>query len=252
MALPVILLCGPEHADVLESEFSRYVRDYDVRVTRTAAEACDVLREIVAAGGRVPLLVTESRLPDTGIYQAFVEWRGLVPTAKRVIAAHWETFLADAEQLRAGLAKGKYDAYLLMPRGARDEEFHGAIVEMLSDWGSSVADPEVDAVRLVSPPGEPVTVAVRDLLDRMGMPNRTYPPDSEVGREVLAAYDDEAGWPVVKAFDREPFLARSPTTCRGGSTATPPTSRPTAWSTWWWSAPVRPVWRPPSTARPRG
>ncbi len=76
MDLPVILLCGPEHADVLESEFSRYVRDYDVRVTRTAAEACDVLREIVAAGGRVPLLVTESRLPDTGIYQAFVEWRG--------------------------------------------------------------------------------------------------------------------------------------------------------------------------------
>ena len=132
-----------------------------------------------------------------------------MPTAKRVVAAHWETFLADAEQLRAGLAKGKYDAYLLMPRGARDEEFHGAIVEMLSDWGSSVADPEVDAVRLVSPPGEPVTVAVRDLLDRMGMPNRTYPPDSEVGQEVLAAYDGEAGWPVVKAFDREPFLARS-------------------------------------------
>ena len=72
-----------------------------------------------------------------------------------------------------------------------------------------MADPEVDAVRLVSPPGEPVTAAVRDLLDRMGMPNRTYAPDSEVGREVLAAYDDEAGWPVVEAFGREPFLART-------------------------------------------
>jgi thioredoxin reductase (NADPH) len=209
MDLPVILLCGPEHADVLQSEFSRYVRDYEVRVTRTAAEACDVLREIVAAGGRVPMLVTESRLPDTLLYQAFHDWRALVPTAKRVVAAHWSTFLTDAEQLREGLGKGKYDAYLLMPRGARDEEFHGAIVELLSDWGSSVADPEVDSVRLVSPPGEPVTVAVRDFLDRMGMPNRTYPPDSEVGQEVLAAYDGEAGWPVVNAFDREPFLARS-------------------------------------------
>ena len=252
MPLPVILLCAPEHAEVLESEFSRYVRDYDVRVTRTAAEACDVLRGIVAAGGRVPLLVTESRLPDTGTYQAFVEWRGLVPTAKRVVAAHWSTFLADAEQLRGGLAKGKYDAYLLMPRGARDEEFHGAIVEMLSDWGSSVADPEVDSVRLVSPPGEPVTAAVRDFLDRMGMPNRTYPPDSEVGQEVLAAYDGEAGWPVVNAFDREPFLARPPTTWRAGSTATPPASRPRAWSTWSWSGPGRPVSRPRSTARRKG
>ena len=64
-----------------------------------------MLREIVAAGGRVPLLVTESRLPDTAIYQAFVEWRALVPTAKRVVTAHWSTFLADAEQLRAGLSR---------------------------------------------------------------------------------------------------------------------------------------------------
>ena len=31
------------------------------------------------------------------IYEAFVEWRQLVPTAKRVIAAHWSRFLADAE-----------------------------------------------------------------------------------------------------------------------------------------------------------
>ena len=45
------------------------------------------------------------------------------------------------------MAKGKYDAYLLMPRGARDEEFHTAICELLSDWGSTVAEPEVVAVR---------------------------------------------------------------------------------------------------------
>ena len=41
------------------------------------------------------------------------------------------------------MAKGKYDAYLLMPRGVRDEEFHNAITDLLSDWGSTVADPEV-------------------------------------------------------------------------------------------------------------
>ena len=34
--------------------------------------------------------------------------------------------------------KGKYDAYLLMPRGKRDEEFHNAITELLSDWTSTV------------------------------------------------------------------------------------------------------------------
>ena len=66
-------------------------------------------------------------------------------------SAHWDRFLADAPSLRAGLATGKYDAYLLMPRGVRDEEFHTAITELLSDWGSTVADPEVPTVRLVSP-----------------------------------------------------------------------------------------------------
>ena len=66
-----------------------------------------------------------------------------MPTAKRLVVARWERFLEDATVLRAGLATGKYDAYLLMPRGVRDEEFHTAICELLSDWGSTVAQPEI-------------------------------------------------------------------------------------------------------------
>ncbi|WP_159898563.1 hypothetical protein [Ornithinibacter aureus] len=44
----------------------------------------------------------------------------------------------------AGARAGKYDASLLMPRGVRDEEFHTAVCELLSDWGSTVATPEVE------------------------------------------------------------------------------------------------------------
>ena len=36
-----------------------------------------------------------------------------------------------------------------MPRGVRDEEFHHAVTDLLADWGSSVAAPEVDSVRIV-------------------------------------------------------------------------------------------------------
>ena len=82
---------------------------------------------------------------------AFHTWRQVVPTAKRLVVAPWERFLEDAERLRAGLGKGKYDAYLLMPRGKRDEEFHTAVCELLSDWGSTVAQPEVATVKLVAP-----------------------------------------------------------------------------------------------------
>jgi thioredoxin reductase (NADPH) len=141
-------------------------------------------------------------------------WRVAVPTARRVIAAHWEHFLADAEALRPGLAKGKYDAYLLMPRGARDEEFHIAVSELLSDWGSTVAGPEVSNIDVVAPPGNRLAAAIRDFFDRMGLPNLIHDPGSEVGREVVAEYrelhgDADPPYPVVRSLRRELLTPQS-------------------------------------------
>jgi thioredoxin reductase (NADPH) len=132
-----------------------------------------------------------------------------VPTARRVIAAHWERFLTDAPGLRAGMAKGKYDAYLLMPRGVRDEEFHNAITDLLSDWGSTVADPEVVSVKIISPVRDQLTLAIRDFLDRMAMPSRVWEPDSDAGRYVIDLYDGEPEYPLVYALNRPPIVARS-------------------------------------------
>ncbi|MCZ4499012.1 MAG: response regulator [Marmoricola sp.] len=207
--LPLIVLCGPEHADVLADEFGRYTRDYDIRTTTSVAATSALLRTARTDGVPVALLVAESRLPDAHVFAAFGEWRGIVPTSRRIVAAHWEYFRADAEDLRDGMAKGKYDAYLLMPRGVRDEEFHTAITELLSDWGSTVAAPEVATVQLVAPAGDALTVAVRDFLDRMGMPSEVFAPDSVAGAAILAEYVGPAGFPVVAAFTRAPMLATS-------------------------------------------
>ena len=168
-ALPQIVLCAPEHADVLEEQFSRYQREYDVRTARSAEATADLLSRARADGTPVALVVTESRLPDSATYPALAAWRSILPTARRIVAAHWNHFMADAETLRPGLATGKYDAYLLMPRGVRDEEFHTAITELLSDWGSTVAVPEVAAAEIISPQGDRLVIQVRDFLDRMGM-----------------------------------------------------------------------------------
>ena len=75
--------------------------------------------------------------------------REVVPTARRMVAGAWATFREDAEALRPGLASGKYDAYVLLPRGVRDEEFHSAVLELLNDWSATVAVPEVVTVRIV-------------------------------------------------------------------------------------------------------
>lgn len=130
---------------------------------------------------------------------AFAAWRAVVPTARRVIVTPWERFLEEGPRLRPGLAKGKYDAHLLVPRGARDEEFHTAITELLSDWGSTVADPEVVSVEVTAPTGDPLTLAIRDFLDRQGLPNRVYPPDSEVGLSLREEAGPDVPYPLIRA-----------------------------------------------------
>jgi thioredoxin reductase (NADPH) len=194
---PLIVLCAPEHADVLVSQFARYDRDYDVRVTASSQETFELLKRLDPED-QVALLVAETEIPDDHVLRAFHEWRSLVPTAKRIVAAHVSQFRARADELRGGLATGKYDAYLLMPRGVRDEEFHTAVTELLSDWGSTA--PVVPTVHIVSPQLDPLTVAIRDFAYQMGMPAEVVTPDSETGRAVLARHGDDTTFPVVSAL----------------------------------------------------
>ena len=218
---PAIIIVSHDNAAFLVDEFGRYARDYDIRPATSASIATDVATEIEATGGQVAMYVADSSLfpsdvpsdEQQNVLAAFHAWRQVVPTAKRLVVAPWERFLEDANRLRAGLAKGKYDAYLLMPRGVRDEEFHTAVCELLSDWGSTVAQPEIETVRLVAPGQDALTLAIRDFLDRMGMPHRAYSPDTEVGADIVARWDgDPEGdqrWPLVDSPYHDVFAPSS-------------------------------------------
>lgn len=194
---PLIVLCAPEHADVLGAQFARYAGEYDVRTTSGSAETLDLLQGL-SPQDQVALLVSETEIPDDHVLRAFHAWRTVRPTAKRIIAAHVSQFRARADELRPGLATGKYDAFLLMPRGVRDEEFHGAVTELLSDWGSTA--PVVPTMQIVSPRLDPLTVALRDFAYQMGMPAEVVTPDSATGRAVLARHGDDSAFPVVSAL----------------------------------------------------
>src|SRR6478609_1831538 len=189
--------------------FARYQQEYDVRVARSCHEALTTTHDIVADGGTVAMFASESVLPDAEVLHCFHKLREKVPTARRVIACHWDRFLTDAPGLRAAMAKGKYDAFLLMPRGTRDEEFHNAITDLLSDWGSTVPDPEVVSVKIVSPVRDGLTLGILDFFDRMGMPSRIYEPDSDGGRYVLDQWEGEPAYPLVCAINRPIIHATS-------------------------------------------
>jgi thioredoxin reductase (NADPH) len=204
VADPAIILVSEHHADVLLDEFqSRYARDYALHTARSCDEAETLAREICDAGDLVAMFVTDSRLPDVDlIFEAIHRWRLVVPSARRVIAAYKDYFMVDGPGLRIGMAKGKYDAYLLMPQGKRDEDFHLAITELLTDWTSTVPQPEVVSAKIITPTHDALSLAIRDFLDRMGMQNGIYAPDDPRLEEFMAGIRAELGvedlqYPVV-------------------------------------------------------
>ncbi|WGX97955.1 FAD-dependent oxidoreductase [Nocardioides sp. L-11A] len=209
-APPVILLVSGDEMDVLAEQFHRYEREYDVRAARSAAEANTVLKEARRSGQPVAMIVTESRLPDEQMLMAMHDWRSLVPTARRLVVIPISRFGEESAALRPYLQKGKFDTYLVLPQGRRDEEFHYAITELLSDWGATVATSEIDSVRIVTPDARPLALAIRDFLDRQGMPHRTYAPDTPQGQETLARLDGPPSYPLVHltsgAFADQPVL----------------------------------------------
>ena len=93
-----------------------------------------------------------------------------------------------------------------MPRGQRDEEFHTAVCELLSDWGSTVAAPVVESLRIVSPTNDGVTLAVRDYLDRIGVPAPRAPPRQRRRPRGPGAARTETptAYPVVERWDGDP------------------------------------------------
>ncbi|WP_307796225.1 FAD-dependent oxidoreductase [Amycolatopsis sp. 195334CR] len=216
MPVPAIVLASAQYAEGLRSQLRRYEHDYDLRVTDSSAATVTVLDEITAAGGQVAMIVQDGELPDAGPLTAFAAWRSRVPTARRVLAAPYERFLTElrtAERgLREALGAGLFDAYLLMPRGPRDEEFHIALAELLSDWGSTTADPEVAMIRIVSE-GDALTTAIRELTERMGMPTQVFAPGSETGQSIRDTYDATGrpvGYPLVVVFDHPPIAPGNP------------------------------------------
>ncbi|UYM05502.1 FAD-dependent oxidoreductase [Solicola gregarius] len=206
---PAIVLASEQYAQQLVDEFGRYERDYDLRPAKSSAQVLEITEQLQSDGIQIALYATDSVLPDEHILGAFAKWRAATPTARRIIIAPSERFTRDAPGLRHGMAKGKYDAYLLMPRGPRDEEFHNAITDLLSDWGSTVPDPEAITAKIIGAPQSQLTSEIRDFFDRMGMPTRLYAPDSEAGRRVRERFPPDVDFPLVWSMVRDPIAPRT-------------------------------------------
>jgi thioredoxin reductase (NADPH) len=205
---PAIVLVAEAHCERLRDEFWRYSREYDLRIARSSAEALVVAAEVLDAGGEVALFVTDSVLPDEEIRTALRRWGAAVPTARRVVAPPFDRFIEQGRELRQEMSKGTFDGYLMMPQGVRDEEFHNAITDVLADWNSTVAAPEVIGAWIIATEVDGLVHDLQDFLDRMGVASEVCDPDSSAGK---AALDQVPGaqLPVVSSNAFDPVAVRT-------------------------------------------
>lgn len=198
----MFLILGGEHRDQMVEEFTaRYAHDYALLAPTGLAEAKQTLADLHEQGVPVALVACEQHVADTTAVQVFGALRTKLPSARKLLIVPGSSYRAAIPELREAVANGDIDAYLLLPQGPRDEEFHTAVVELLSDWGWAVNLPEVESVSIVSDGVDPAAVRAQDFLDRMGIPTRTHPSDSPVGRRLLALAGDNPRFPLVQALD---------------------------------------------------
>ena len=170
MGAPAIVIASAHHGDVLAEAFGRYEREYDVRLVHDEHSARTTAKDLRGPGHQVALFVIDTDQDQEKLYALIGGTRTAVPTARRLIVSHISRFRADNADFRHAVAAGKVDALLLMPQGPRDEEFHGAVGELLNEWNATVAAPVVENVRIITPEKDALTRDLLDYLGRVGMP----------------------------------------------------------------------------------
>lgn len=197
---PALVVVSGAARERLDHDFARYGEDYQVVHAAGLAEAMATVQSLQARRVPVALFAVEFALPDAPGLVTLDCLHAISPTSKRIVLHSWDDYRAHRESLRVAQTSGRVDAALGVPRGDRDEEFHTAVTELLSDWGWTVGDPVVASIDLISPTGLAATAHIRDFMDRLGIPYRLLTPDAPAAQPTMDALEvpvDTIAFPVV-------------------------------------------------------
>jgi thioredoxin reductase (NADPH) len=175
----------------LRDELDRYRRDYRLELAASGDAAIARLIEVLAAGEPVSMVLADLAQSESDGVDVLARVRNVTRTARCVLMLEWGLRAEQMTAVSRALALGVVDTVLTKPTGPRDEEFHGAITEELSEWswtGLSV----VEAVKIVGA-DDRRSREVHAVLDRLGVPTGVHSPDSEVGA-AIAQRIGRQGW----------------------------------------------------------
>jgi len=210
---PVMLLATVDDGsrEILDTELRRrYAADYEVITTGSYQHARAILEGLRRWERDVAMVLCCYSPADREGLDFLRRARGLHPSAKRAVVVTWGDF-DSASAVFGAIAQGHAEVQVVRPERRRDEEFHGAITDVLDDWHLANGT-GFEAVRLIGR-AEERTHNLRDAFSRNHIPTGYYPADSEAGRRMLDGLDlhDPELPVVVLEFTAPPTALVNPT-----------------------------------------
>ena len=201
MALPV-LIAVEEDADVrgrVEAQLvQRYGRDYRVELPHDAKEGVQLLERLRDAGDDVALVLAGSMCRAMPGGELLGHARRLHPHAKRALLVPFTAWGDEetADAIRASMALGQADHYVLQPGATVDEVFHEAISDFLLEWQRE-RRLVPHTVHIVGETWAGRAYELRDVFARCAVPHEFCLADSDEGRAFLAEAGPNAKLPLM-------------------------------------------------------
>lgn len=170
---PVIVVAAePDRVAGFASHLrTRYGSEYDIEECASAREAVERVKTLRQHDHPLAMFACAVRLGEYDVLQLMPKLREVAPTARRVVLLDSAGEWADHyDRLTEAAQQNVIDLYTVLPRGPRDEEFHVALTEILSDWGWTSSDPVTPFVELVCEGPSADRARIEDFCQRMGLP----------------------------------------------------------------------------------
>jgi thioredoxin reductase (NADPH) len=201
MPLPVVLAVDEDRdaLGVVESQLTqRYAHDYRVMCLSDTGEALRKLAELARAGEDVALVLAGMPRPAIAPVELFDLVRELHPHAKRALLVPLNAW-ADkptADAMRAAIAFGGVDYYVVGPADLPDEVFHEAVSSFLLEWATERRTVP-HTVHIVAEAWSGRAYELRDVFEQCAAPHAFWLADSDEGRGLLAKAGPQTKLPLM-------------------------------------------------------
>jgi len=205
MTFAAVVAVSPDPAvlDAVEAQLvERYAHDYRIECRRDPDDATAVLESLAGDGVEVALLLaTQSTVEATGDALLDTAHR-LHPQAKRalLVSANAWTDPRTTQAIRASMALGRVDHFLVEPGPPPDEVFHEAVQSFLLEWARE-RRLVPHTVHIVGEEWSGRAYELRTVFENCAAPHSFCLADSDKGRELLAKAGGDAELPLMALPD---------------------------------------------------